>query len=253
MKILITGYKGFIGSHLLNRFREKHIVYTHEWGEDFPDIANIDWVIHVGAISSTTEKNVEKIFRQNYDYSVKLYEHCRLSGIKMQFASSASLYGLNMEFKEDSPVDPRTPYAWSKYMFEHYVKTNPSRHTTQIFRYFNVYGPNEEHKGSQASPFTQFRIQKEKLGFVKVFKDSENYKRDFIHIDEIVNYHEKFLDVQESGIWNLGTGTTMSFLDIAKKYSDEIVEIDMPEELKCSYQKYTCADMTKTLKTLENL
>jgi ADP-L-glycero-D-manno-heptose 6-epimerase len=253
MKILITGHKGFIGSHLLNRLKDKHDVVTYEWGREFPDITMVEWVIHVGGISSTTEKDVDKIFRQNYDFSVKLYNLCKLSGKKFQFASSASVYGLNTEFTEESPVDPRTPYSWSKYMFERYVKNNPSKHTTQIFRYFNVYGSNEEHKGSQASPFTQFKIQHEKLGYVKVFKDSENYKRDFVHVDQIVDYHEKFLDVQESGVWNLGTGTTISFLDVAKLYTNDIREIEMPENLKCSYQKYTCADMTKTNLTLEKL
>jgi ADP-L-glycero-D-manno-heptose 6-epimerase len=252
MKILVTGYKGFVGSHLVNTLRKKgHEVDTFELGELLTPINYFDWVMHVGAISSTTEKNVEKIMGQNLDATITLYEMCRMYGVNFQFSSSGSVYGLNEEFKEDSPVDPRTPYAWSKYLCERYILNNPMKPVTQIFRYFNVYGPeNEEHKGSQASPHCQFKKQKEKNGFIKVFKGSENYQRDFIHVSEIVDYHLKFLKCKESGIFNLGRGKTESFLDVAKTFNVPIEEIEMPENLKCSYQKYTCADMTKTKKVL---
>lgn len=250
MKILLTGYKGFIGSHLLRGLKE-HEVDTFEWGEILPSIDYYDLVIHVGAISSTTETNVEKIMIQNVDFTISLFEMCKIFGVNFQFASSASVYGLNTEFKEDSPVDPRTPYAWSKYMCERYMLKNPGEITTQIFRYFNVYGPKgESHKGSQASPFYQFRKQSRENGFVKVFKNSENFHRDFIHVNKIVNYHKQFFDVKESGIWNFGIGDTLSFLDVAKCSTDNIVEIEMPENLKHSYQKYTCADITKLRNTI---
>jgi ADP-L-glycero-D-manno-heptose 6-epimerase len=252
MRILVTGYKGFIGSHLVDTLRKKgHEVDTFELNEILTPINWFDWVIHVGAITSTTEKDVEKVMRQNLDATITLYEMCRMYGVNFQFASSASVYGLNREFKEESPVDPRTPYAWSKYLCERYILNNPMKSTTQIFRYFNVYGPeNEEHKGSQASPHCQFKIQTEQNGFVKVFKGSENYHRDFIHVSEIVDYHLKFLKCKESGVFNLGRGKTESFLDVAKTFNVPIQEIDMPENLKCSYQEYTCADMTKTKRVL---
>jgi ADP-L-glycero-D-manno-heptose 6-epimerase len=244
MKILITGHKGFVGSHLVNSFSD-HDIDVFEWGNILPPINWFDWVIHVGAITSTTEKDVEKIMRQNVDFTIRLYESCKIYGVNFQFASSASVYGFNNEFKESSPVDPKTPYAWSKYLCERYILNNPGNIIAQIFRYFNVYGPNEEHKGSQASPFAQFAKQAKETGVVKVFKGSENFYRDFIHVNDIVNLHRKFLSVNESGLWNFGTGKTMSFLDVAKKFSDNIVEIDMPENLKDSYQKYTCADTSK--------
>ena len=249
MKILVTGYKGFIGSHIASSLSE-HDVEVYEWGQSFPGVIDYDWVIHVGAISSTTERNIEKIMKQNYDFSCELFDDCKTFGVNFQFASSASIYGLGTEFREDSTPDPRTPYSWSKYLFERYAMKNLGGNIVQIFRYFNVYGPGEEHKGNQASPFTQFEKQVKSTGQIKVFRGSDDYHRDFIHVDEIVRLHKKFLKIQESGIWNFGTGKTMSFMDVAKKFTDKIMEIDMPEELINSYQKYTCADVTKLKQTL---
>lgn len=256
MKILLTGYKGFIGSHLLTKLLSLgHDVSTYEWGEILPSVMEQDWVIHVGAISSTTEKDVEKIMRQNVDFTTQLYKACRTYGVNFQFASSASLYGLGLDFSEDSPMDPKTPYAWSKYLCERYINYHMGGNTTQIFRYFNVYGPDgEEHKGNQASPFYQFEKQAKETGVIKVFEGSENYVRDFVHVNDIVNYHLKFLLKKESGTFNFGTGNTMSFLNIAentaKKYNAKIAYIPMPDVLKSSYQKFTCADMFKTKKAL---
>jgi ADP-L-glycero-D-manno-heptose 6-epimerase len=252
VKILLTGHKGFIGSHLLHALEKKgHDVHTYEWGEILPPVNWFEWVIHVGAISSTTESDVEKIMRQNVDFTIRLYEQCRIFGVKFQFASSASVYGLKTQFQETSPVDPRTPYAWSKYLCERYIENNRIADTSQIFRYFNVYGPEgEEHKGSQASPFCQFKKQSEENGVIKVFQNSENYHRDFIHVSEVVDYHIRFLETDASGIFNIGTGTTKSFLDVARTFNVPIQKIEMPVKLKHSYQKYTCADMTKTKNTL---
>lgn len=255
MQLLVTGYKGFIGSHMVNMLKQhNHIVTTYEWGEDDYSLDGIDWVIHIGAVSSTTESDIEKIMLQNYDFSVRLLERCIHKKVNLQYSSSASIYGLKKEFKEDSPVDPRTPYAWSKYMFERYVKHKEleivDRCIVQGFRYFNVYGSNEEHKGSQASPFTQFRLQAEKHGVIKVFENSEKYHRDFIPVEQVCKIHMDFLKINKNGIFNIGTGKTMSFLDIAKTFNVPIEEIPMPQSLKHSYQEYTCADMTKTQTTL---
>lgn len=247
MNILLTGHKGFIGSHMLHRLQELgHNVSTHEWGDELPSVMEQDWVMHIGANSSTVERDIDKIFKQNYDFSVWLYNTCKTFGVNFQYASSASVYGLESTFKEDAPVDPRTPYAWTKYLFERYVRDNPSGSIVQGFRYFNVYGPDgEEHKGKQASPFAQFKHQAETTGRIKVFENSENYRRDFINVNQIVDTHIQFLNTKESGLWNLGTGTTMSFLDVAKTFNVPIDTIPMPDILKDSYQKYTCADLTK--------
>lgn len=256
MKILLTGHKGFIGSHLLKALEEKnHKVSTYEWGEQYISARGFDWVIHIGAISSTTERDIEKILTQNFDFTKRLYNECARHDVGFQFASSASLYGLGTNFKEDAPVDPRTPYAWSKYLCERYFSQYPISGHTQAFRYFNVYGPEgEAHKGNQASPFFQFEKQAKETGQIKVFENSDKYLRDFIPVEEVVHYHLKFLEQPVSGTYNIGMGQTMSFLDVAKqvaeKYDAQIVTIPMPENLKASYQEYTCADMTKTHQTL---
>jgi ADP-L-glycero-D-manno-heptose 6-epimerase len=249
MKVLLTGYKGFIGSHML-RALQNHDVSVYEWGDQYPSLKNTDWVIHIGAISSTTEKDVEKIMIQNYEFSVQLYEDCKINGVNLQYSSSASVYGLNDQFKESSPVDPRTPYAWSKYLFERYVEKHPSNIITQGFRYFNVYGSGEEHKGNQASPFCQFNQQAKTNGMIEVFENSEQFRRDFVPVETIVSTHLKFLNIKESGVWNIGTGNTKSFKEVAEMFNVPIREIPMPEHLKLSYQKYTCADLTKLNETL---
>ena len=253
MKILVTGYKGFIGGHMYRSLLEQgHQVVGYDWGDDLPATNEFDWVIHIGGISSTTERNVEKIMQQNYDFSCQLLDRCMSTGTHFQYSSSASVYGLNTEFREDSPVDPRTPYAWSKYMFERYALKHQEwadhmGYRIQGFRYFNVYGPEgEEHKGSQASPHYKFKHQAELTNYVTVFEGSEKYLRDFIKVTDVVNIQQKFLDKKASGIYNLGSGKAQSFLDVAKMYTSNIIEVPMPEVLKSSYQEYTCADMSKT-------
>lgn len=253
MKILVTGYKGFIGSNMYKRLKELgHEVTGFEWGEEFPGY-DYDTVMHFGAISSTTERDVDKVMRQNYDFSVWLLETCNRFGIKLQYSSSASVYGLNREFKEDSPVDPRTPYAWSKYMFERYARSKKWGITVQGFRYFNVYGPGEDHKGDQASPYHKFTQQVKQHNKIDLFIGSGTHYRDFVPVEYVMDVHLKFLYIQESGIWNVGTGTPKSFLDVAKEVSYDTTELNffpMPEHLHASYQYYTCADMDKIRKTL---
>jgi len=247
VNVLLTGYKGFIGGHMLTALANAgHNVSTYEWGETLPSVADQDWVVHIGAISSTTERDVDKVLKQNFDFSRQLYDASRTSGVNFQYSSSASVYGLTSTFQEDAPVDPRTPYAWSKYLFERYVRDNPSKSIVQGFRYFNVYGPEgEEHKGDQASPFAKFKHQAETQGKIKIFENSENYLRDFVHVSKIVDAHIDFMRKSVSGLWNLGTGETMSFLQVAESFGVPVEFVPMPDVLKTSYQTYTCADMTK--------
>lgn len=255
MKILVTGHEGFIGKNLsLALINHGHEVTGYEWGFGPPTVKGLDWVIHLGAISSTTETNVRRILDQNIVFTIQLIESCIEHNVNFQFASSASVYGDTLLFKEDGPVRPLNHYARSKYIIEEYLKTRNAPIITQAFRYFNVYGPNEEHKGTQASPHTQFYHQAVKTGTIKIFEGSENFKRDFIHVSEVIDYHIKFLDIKESGIWNIGTGKATSFLDIATEIAEnfdaDIVKIPFPEHLKEHYQKYTCADLTKVKNTV---
>jgi ADP-L-glycero-D-manno-heptose 6-epimerase len=122
----------------------------------------------------------------------------------------------------------------------------------QGFRYFNVYGPNEDHKGDQASPYHKFEKQAKELGIIKLFENSNNYYRDFVHVDNLIDVHKKFLNVKESGIWNIGTGKPKSFQqvaeEIAEKYKAKIEYIPMPDTVKNQYQTYTCANLDKLRK-----
>lgn len=264
MKILITGNKGFIGSHAVNFWHDLsqggHEIVTYDWDENLlPRIEGLDWVFHFGAISSTTERDVAKVMKQNYDFSVWLYEECRKHDVDMQWSSSASVYGLGTEFSETAAVDPRSPYAWSKYLFEHYVQQHPTHRKCQGFRYFNVYATDhsEYHKGTQASPFCQFEMQARVNGVIRVFEGSEKLHRDFVHVNDILGTQFQFInqDVNENGIWNIGTGTTMSFMNIATRFANQygaiIEKIPMPTILNNSYQRYTCADLTKLTNTIK--
>ena len=245
-RILLTGHKGFIGSHLKQALTG-HVLTCLEWGDPVPRVLDFDWIVHVGANSSTQERDVEKIFKQNYDYSVDLYNQARHQAVNFQFASSAAVYGQGQDFRETAAPDPRTPYAWTKWLFERYVAQHPPNESSvQIFRYFNVYGSGEDHKGSQASPFTQFARQAREQGVITVFENSDQYCRDFIPVDTVVQYHLRFMDLHVSCIFNFGTGRTKSFLDIAKSFGVPIRTIAMPYDLVLSYQSYTCADMSKT-------
>ena len=245
MKILVTGHKGFIGSNLMKSLQsEGHEVTGFEWKDNFPGY-DFDTVMHLGAISSTNEKNVDKILEQNYEFSIWLVETCNKHGINFQYSSSASVYGLGTDFSEDAPVDPKNPYAWSKYLFERYLKTKSFEITVQGFRYFNVYGNGEQHK-TQPSPYEAFS----RLPVIRLFTGSENIKRDFVSVDKVVKTHIEFLKVPESGVWNIGSGKATSFLEVAQSLNKPIEYIDMPDDLKLGYQYYTCADLTKLKNTM---
>lgn len=245
MNILVTGHRGFIGSNLIKRLKELgHRTTGYEWGEQFPGY-EYDWIVHLGAISSTNEKNVDKLISQNYQFSVWLFETCKRYGINLQYASSAGVYGNSSTFSESDQVIPMSPYAWTKYLFEKYVHSKNYSLIAQGFRYFNVHGPGEEHK-SQPSPYELFSRQDE----ITLFKGSENIKRDFVPVEKVVQTHVEFFKVPESGVWNIGSGRATSFLEVAQTFNKPIRYVDMPEDLKKNYQYYTCADLTKLRDTI---
>jgi ADP-L-glycero-D-manno-heptose 6-epimerase len=250
MKILVTGHKGFIGYNLVKYIKENTdwIVSVFDWEHGkIPSVIEQDWVIHIGAISSTTERDLDKIMRQNVDFTKEIFDACKTYGINLQYSSSASLYGLGTDFRETAPLDPRTPYAWSKYLCEYYHQRHQGGNIVQGFRYFNVYGNYEDHKNDQASPISQFRKQHP----IKLFENSDNYKRDFIAVEDVCRIHVKFINrVKESGIWNVGTGRVTSFQEVANLIGDHQEYIPMPPQLVNSYQTYTCADLTKLTATI---
>jgi ADP-L-glycero-D-manno-heptose 6-epimerase len=248
MKILITGHKGFIGQNMTKALSD-HTLSFYEPGDHLPEVNGLDWVIHLGAITSTTETNVELVMQHNYDFSRWIANECKVHKVNLQYSSSASVYGLNRNFNESAPSDPRSPYAWSKFLFDRYIAHLAADWGIRVqgFRYFNVHGPHEDHKGNQASPHHKFEKQAKETGIIKLFEGSENYFRDFVPVETVCNVHKRFLYIKETGIWNLGTGNPVSFESvaqtIAKKYDAKIEYIPMPEEMKNQYQTYTCADL----------
>lgn len=254
MRILITGHKGFIGQNMIKAL-EDHDLSLCERDEEY-SLEGVDRVIHLGAISDTTCDDWEALSYYNCEFSKVLIDRCQALGIPLQIASSASVYGIdNTTFREDDVCEPANLYAKSKLLIEEYVRGLDVREPVQLFRYFNVYGPHEDHKGNQASPFHKFE-QQAKSGVITVFENSESYRRDFIHVEEIIRLHKRFFEINESGVWNFGMGKTLSFLEIAEmfanKYSAAIKEVPMPQNLANKYQKYTRADLSKLEKTFDN-
>lgn len=252
MKILITGHKGFIGSNLALCLMQKgHEVEGWEYQPNIiPSPEGYDLVIHLGAISDTSYTDVDQILEQNFEFSVRLVQACETFGVPFQYASSASVYGNSGNFSEDGEVLPQSPYAWSKYLFDRFINQFLAEFEICIqgFRYFNVYGRGEDHKGNMASPYTKFSRQAQNNGVIKLFENSDQYLRDFVSVENVCSIHEKMFSVHQSGIFNVGTGNPVSFEEVAKsiahKYNAKIQLIDMPDNLRNQYQAYTCADNT---------
>lgn len=264
MRILVTGSKGFIGQNAVKRFTEiGYDVVSFDWqdSQTIPKLNGINLVLNLGAISSTAERDVEKVFTQNYDFAIQLIEKCLKKDIPIHHASTGAVYGRGTEFKETSQLFPMSPYAWSKFMVEKYCRKFKDA-PIKLFRYFNVYsteGETESHKIGQCSPHYKFRKQAEKNGVIELFIDQEHRTsyRDFIHVDEVLDYHLKFINSEANGIFNIGTGRAKNFeqvaVEISEQYNAKILEIPMPKEIASYIQWYTCADMTKTKSTLESL
>ena len=263
MRVLITGHKGFIGRNLGAYLQHKgHEVEGYDYIENkVPDPQDYDRVVHLGAISSTTERDVEKVLKQNLEFSQRLLQLCDQSGTTLIYASSASVYG-NVQarndlkqIKENDPVYPQSPYSWSKYLFDKMVFEIPEfRINVQGLRLFNVYGPGEQDKGEQQSVFGKFELQAKYLKEITEFEKSEHIRRDFIWVGDVCQIIEKMFDVDATDIWNIGTGVAPSFMDIAnayaKKYDAKVKTIPLPEHLVGQYQYYTCADNTKLINSI---
>ena len=258
MRILVTGNKGFIGKNIASYLQQQgHEVEGWEWQPGIlPSTEDYDWCIHLGAISSTTYTDVNQILEQNFEFTLKLAQVCENFGTNLQYASSASVYGTNTEFNEDAPKLPQSYYATSKYLFDRWVMQQSHNIIVQGFRFFNVYGPGEDHKGDQASPVTKFFKQAREKGVITLFENSDKYLRDFIYVGDCCNIHRFMLTSSESGIFNIGTGVATSFQTIAelisKRFNAKIEYVPMPNSLNGQYQEYTCADIDQ-LRKLVNI
>ena len=303
--IIVTGGAGMIGSNIIKALNDKGyrdilVVDNLKDGtkfvnlvdldiadyidkEDFiasivagDDLGEIEAVFHEGACSATTEWDGKYMMDNNYQYSKDLLHYCLDREIPFLYASSAATYGGREEFIEERQYEaPLNVYGYSKFLFDQYVREILPEADSQIcgFRYFNVYGPHEQHKGRMASvayhQFHQFR----KDGKVKLFEGCLGYTngaqmRDFVYVDDVVDVNFFCLDKSVSGIYNCGTGKAQQFNDVALTVVNTLREqedkaalslaeavnqgfieyIPFPEALVGKYQAYTQADLTELRK-----
>lgn len=275
--IVITGAAGFIGWNIYQSIKTTRDVVLVDFVEKFVDefapepqhtiidpfvflqklddeayAQKIEIIIHQGACSDTTIYDPMYMMKHNFDYSAKILQACIKYGIRLIYASSASVYG-DGPFHEGAYLNPKNVYANSKRLFDNYVESFVGhKDCPQIvgLRYFNVYGPCEHRKGAMASVVQQFKNQIDTSGAIRIFKGSDSFVRDFIFIDDIVSINKHFIEQQEiSGVFNCGTGIAEAFSTIpevmSEHYSFDVVEIEMPETLTKKYQKFTRADTDK--------
>jgi ADP-L-glycero-D-manno-heptose 6-epimerase len=222
------------------------------------------------------------MMENNYQYSLALLDFCQSEQVPYLYASSASVYGGGSVFKESRECEaPLNVYAYSKFLFDQIVRRRWNQRTAQIvgLRYFNVYGPREQHKGRMASVAYHFFNQYRAEGRVKLFEGCDGYAnggqlRDFVSVEDVVKVNMYFLDNPgKSGIFNLGTGQAQSFNDVAattintlrKAESEPVLSlaelqqqgqlqyIPFPEQLRGKYQSYTQADISALRATGYNM
>jgi ADP-L-glycero-D-manno-heptose 6-epimerase len=258
MKILITGYKGFIGRNMMDwcHAEEGWHIDGYDWHPtERPDVASYDWVIHLGAIADMSCTDVEAIMKQNLEFSQWLFTECNYHGVNLQYASSSSVYGDNKDFSEFAPCHPQTPYAWSKYLFDRWVFQQDIKIMVQGFRYFNVYGKYMHLRGKRANAIVKWRQEARKAGKITVWENAENIKRDWTWVGDVCRLHIDFIKtVNGSGIWNCGAGLSHSFLDIAEEIAEqEDVKIEfeaVPQQEMIRFRNKTCANLTHLKETV---
>jgi len=242
--IILTGSSGFIGQNFLKHLQEPAICVEKDdcfkFLSSFQDWNKVSLILHQGAISSTTETDIREIYKYNVDFTLSLFEIAKLKKIPVKYASSASVYG-----NTNGQINPLNYYALSKLTIDYWVLDNLKDFShISGFRYFNVYGEGEDHKGDQASPISKFTKQIQETGKLKLFEGSHQFLRDFVCVNDVVNV--VLNNEAPSGIYDLGTGNPISFQEVAelvvKKEGGEIEYIPFPEHLSGKYQTYTCAD-----------
>jgi ADP-L-glycero-D-manno-heptose 6-epimerase len=302
MLYIVTGAAGFIGSNLVKALNDRGIsriiaVDNLSKADKFKNLIDCDiadfldkkdflqkiqsgslngqvtTILHQGACSDTMETDGRYMMENNYQYTLALLDFCQAQKIPFLYASSASVYGGGSVFKESREYEaPLNVYAYSKFLFDQIVRRRWKQRTAQIvgLRYFNVYGPREQHKGRMASVAYHFFNQYRDQGKVNLFEGCDGYAhggqlRDFVSIEDVVKVNMHFLDnPKKSGIFNLGTGQAQSFNDVAVavintlrkaegKAEENLTElhrqgaityIPFPDQLRGKYQSYTQADMS---------
>lgn len=289
--IVVTGAAGFIGSCLIGELNrkglqeiiavdeearsDKKVNYSTKKIQQFinrqhfikwleTNASGVKFVFHIGARTDTTEKNVEIFDELNLNYSISIWKICSLNQIPMVYASSAATYGFGENGYQDdhqliSSLKPLNPYGESKHDFDCWVLEQAQQPPFWAgLKFFNVYGPNEYHKGRMASVIFHTFHQIKKKGEMHLFR-SHNPKygngeqlRDFIYVKDVVSVCSFLMEKKPtSGIYNLGSGKARTFIDLASLtftslgLSPKIDFIDTPEDIRSTYQYFTEADMSK--------
>ncbi|MCG9657446.1 ADP-glyceromanno-heptose 6-epimerase [Vibrio mediterranei] len=285
--IIVTGGAGMIGSNIIKALNEAGlndilVVDNLKNGRKFKNLVDLDItdymdrddfltqvmagddfgpieaVFHEGACSATTEWDGKYVMLNNYEYSKELLHYCLEREIPFLYASSAATYGETTVFKEERQYEGAlNVYGYSKQQFDNYVRrltADAEAHgetLSQItgFRYFNVYGPREQHKGSMASVAFHLNNQMNAGENPKLFAGSEHFIRDFVYVGDVAKVNLWFMENGVSGIFNCGTGNAESFEAVANAVikhhgKGKIENIPFPEHLKGAYQEFTQADLT---------
>jgi len=304
MYTIVTGAAGFIGSNLVKALNDRGVtdiiaVDNLAKGDKFRNLVDceiadyldkaefievvsageldgaVEAVLHQGACSDTMETDGRYMMDNNYRYSLELLDFCLEQEVPFLYASSASVYGGGRVFSESREHEaPLNVYGYSKFLFDQVVRRRLAETDfhSQVagFRYFNVYGPRESHKGRMASVSFHFFNQYRAEGKVRLFEGCDGYangeqRRDFIHIDDVVGVNLHFLDSGVSGIFNVGTGRAQTFNDVAVatvnacraadgegplplpelRNRGMIEYVAFPEALKGKYQSCTEADVSR--------
>ena len=234
--IVVTGSKGFIGGNLMALFDDAIGYDITDYTDIFDlDPTKIDRVYHMGALSSTTETCFDRVMHYNVNSSIRLFEWCIEHSIPVSYASSASVYGNSDEYN----IEPMNYYALSKATIDMWVKINLDKFVDiKGYRFYNVYGDGEEHKGTQASPVHTFVKQARETGTIKIFESSGDGIRDFVWVGDVCR--SMIEDRRASGIYDVGTGSPIAFSQVAKiiaEYYDAKIEvIPFPDHLQNKYQ-----------------
>jgi len=258
--LIVDDINGNIEKHkLIEKLNFKEIIGIEDFIKDINNYKNVSNIFHQGACSDTMNHDIKFMMENNFEYSKKILYHSLNNNINFIFASSASVYGKGTNgFQEKSECEkPLNIYAKSKLevdlLIREILRDNISNQVLSL-RYFNVYGYPEINKGRMASVPFHFYNQLKQIGTIKIFEGSENFKRDFIYIDDILNIINYFYKNKFSGIYNAGTGEVNSFQKMAiitkNLYPDVNIEIiPFPDKLRKYYQEYTQADTSQLFST----
>lgn len=293
--IVVTGGAGFIGSSVIRVLNDKglkNIIVVDElkrsekWknlvGKQFLDIvekneffswligkeSEIEAFIHLGACSNTLEDNASYLLENNTKFSQKLADYALTNGQRFIYASSAATYGDGSQgFSVNEPelfkLKPLNMYGYSKHLFDLWLQNAKVLDKVVGLKYFNIFGPNEWHKGRMASVILQMLPLAKKEGVIRLFKSSEKDKypdggqiRDFLYVKDAARMTVQFLENDAGGIFNIGSGKATTWNELAESIfsalniKGQIEYIPMPEDLIGKYQNFTLADISRTKEAL---